>query len=128
MHQGEQPWLGMHYDGKFYKWLAMPFGLSTAPREWQRLMRPLVIAMRDKGFLCWVYLDDFLILAPTRELAAEGAAQLVSLLEDLGLTVNFRKSQLTPVQKNCVPGVPNQPTRRYDTDTGREATGGVHRH
>ena len=29
---------------------------------------------------------------------AEGAAQLVSLLEHLGLTVNFRKSQLTPVQ------------------------------
>jgi hypothetical protein len=98
MYQEEQTWMGMRYDGKFYKWLAMPFGLSTAPREWQRLMRPVVVAMRDKGFLCWVYLDDFLILAPTRELAAEGAAQLVNLLEDLGLTVNFRKSQLTPVQ------------------------------
>ena len=99
MYQGEQPWLGMHYDGKFYKWLAMPFGLSTAPREWQRLMRPVVVAMRDKGFLCWVYLDDFLVLAPTKELAAAGAAQLVDLLQDLGLTVNFCKSQLTPVQQ-----------------------------
>ena len=31
--------------------------------------------------------------------AAEGAAQLVGLLQDLGLTVNFCKSQLTPVQQ-----------------------------
>ena len=67
----------MHYNGKFHKWLATPFGLSTAAREWQRLMRPVVVAMRAKGFLCWVYLDDFLVLAPTKELAAEGAAQLV---------------------------------------------------
>ena len=55
--------------------------------------------MRVKGLLCSVYLDESLVLASTKELAAEGAAQLVDLLNDLGLTVNFYKSQLTPVQQ-----------------------------
>ena len=52
MHKEEQPWMGMHYDGTTYRWLAMPFGLSTAPREWQRLMRPVALALGARGFPC----------------------------------------------------------------------------
>ena len=55
--------------------------------------------MRAEGCLCWVYLDDFLILAPMRIRAKTATAKLVSLLRDLGLTVNFTKSQLEPTQK-----------------------------
>ena len=49
----------------------LPFGLNIAPREWQRLMLPVVNHLREKGVLLWVYLDDFLIIAPTRELTAK---------------------------------------------------------
>ena len=99
MHSEAQPWLGMCYKNQCYRWVAMPFGLATAPREWQRLMRPVVQRMRSEGYLCWVYLDDFLILAPTRIRAAAGTAKLISLLRELGLTVNIAKSNVEPAQR-----------------------------
>ena len=98
-HSDAQAWLGMRYKNACYRWVAMPFGLATAPREWQRSMRPVVQRMRADGYLCWVYLDDFIILAPIRIRAKTATAKLVSLLRDLGLTVNFTKSQLEPTQK-----------------------------
>ena len=99
MYREEQSWMGMCYDGATYWWLAMPFGLSNAPREWQRLIHPVVLALRAQGFLCCAYLGDFLALRPTPELAAAGAAQLVELLQELALKINCGRSQLTPVQR-----------------------------
>ena len=55
--------MGMEYNGRHYLWEAMPFGLATAPREWQRLMRPIIKLMWSRGYLIWVYLDDFLLIA-----------------------------------------------------------------
>ena len=38
---------------------------------WSWLMLPIGNHLRKKGVLLWVFLDDFLIIAPTRELTAK---------------------------------------------------------
>ncbi|KAL9980102.1 hypothetical protein ACROYT_G008645 [Oculina patagonica] len=45
-----------------------------------------------------IYLDDFLLLAATKEEAVKNTHLLVTLLQSLGFIVNFKKSSLTPSQ------------------------------
>ena len=94
----DKPWLVFQHQGKFYQHQALPFGLAVAPREWQRLMQPILLEMRRRGCLIWVYLDDFLILGASQEQVNEFTQQLVTLLASLGLQINVPKSQLVPTQ------------------------------
>ena len=64
-------WLCFRHRGRVFRWNCLPSGHIIAPREWQRLMLPVVNHLREKAVLLWVYLDDFLIFAPTRELTAK---------------------------------------------------------
>ena len=43
----------------------MPFGLSTAPATFQRMMNTIFFEMLDKGVL--IYLDDILVYSKTIE-------------------------------------------------------------
>ena len=42
IHPRDRPYLGVYVDGEFYRWCVLPFGLNVAPREWQRLMQPIL--------------------------------------------------------------------------------------
>lgn len=42
-----------------YQFTVMPFGLSTAPATFQRMMNHVFFDLLDEGVLC--YLDDLLI-------------------------------------------------------------------
>lgn len=100
IHPRDKPWLVFQYEGHFYQHQALPFGLSVAPREWQRLMDPIVQHVRKiTGCLCWVYLDDFLLLAETKDAVQAGTDYLVQLLSILGLEVNWEKSVLQAEQR-----------------------------
>ena len=88
----------MEYNSRHYLWEAMPFGLATAPREWQRLMCPIKKRLRSQGYLVWVYLDDFLLIAETKSRAVAGCKAVLALLVGLGFTINYRKSLVIPAQ------------------------------
>merc|ERR1712236_3606 len=45
----------------------MPFGLTTAPWAFTRILKPLLKILRSQGIIVSAYLDDFLILAHSRE-------------------------------------------------------------
>lgn len=38
---------------------ALPFGLSSAPYIFTKLLKPLATVLREKGFLSVIYLDEF---------------------------------------------------------------------
>jgi Reverse transcriptase (RNA-dependent DNA polymerase) len=48
-----------------FQFTVMPFGLSTAPATFQRMMNTIFFEMLDKGVL--IYLDDILIYSKTIE-------------------------------------------------------------
>ena len=98
VHPDTRKYLGMEYQGKFYRWEALPFGLNVAPREWQRAMNAVVAHLRVQGILVWVYIDDFIVLGATREIVGHHTRKLLALLRRLGLSVNIKKSVLDPTQ------------------------------
>jgi len=86
------------YKGVTYQFKVLPFGLSSAPRTFTKLTRVVILHCRCLGLRLILYLDDGLLLARPRELAARHRDVLVGLLLDLGWVINWEKSDLLPSQ------------------------------
>ena len=86
------------YDGTLYEFTALPFGLSTAPRVFTRLVGVIGAALRRKGILLFMYLDDWLILGRSFDTTVRAIQETLDLAVGLGFIVNVAKSHLTPSQ------------------------------
>ena len=67
-------------------------------------MQPILNAVRERGALVWVYLDDWLIIGNTYRECLEHTRFLVQLLHRLGILVNVPKSCLEPSQEIIMHG------------------------
>ena len=76
----------------------MPFGLSVAPWAFSRITKPIKSHLHLLLYRFHTYLDDFLLLAPTRESLVIQTSYILSLLHLLGLKVHLTKSHLAPSQ------------------------------
>ena len=84
------------FEGKLYQFKVLVFGLSTAPRIFAKVMKPVVAFIRAKGILIIIYLDDILLAAPTFEECNRNTLFVIQLLESLGFRINREKSELIP--------------------------------
>ena len=98
MHQAVRKYLRFVVNKKVYQFTCLPFGLATSPREFTKLLRPVVSLLRQQVLKLHVYLDDWLIRADTPEEAQLHAQTTIKVLQFLGWTSNFEKSDLTPSQ------------------------------
>ena len=85
-------------DKKVYQFTCLLFGLATSPREFTKLLRPVVSLLRQQGVKLHVYLDDWLIRADTPEQVQLHAQTTIRVLQFLGCIINCKKSDLTPSQ------------------------------
>lgn len=67
-----------------YQFTALPFGLSTAPYIFTKVIRPVITHLRKKGFQSVVYLDDFLLLDSSIDECRANVTTSVNLLLSLG--------------------------------------------
>lgn len=91
---------GFQWNGQYYVWNVLPFGLSTAPLVFTKILRPVVQHLRQLGpARVNIYLDDFLFLISASEDAMLWRDKMLQALKDFGLHVNFEKSCLTPTKE-----------------------------
>ena len=57
--------VGFKWDGQYYVYKCLPFGLSTPPWVFSKVIRKLVMYWRREGIKLLPYLDDFLFMANT---------------------------------------------------------------
>lgn len=89
-------YLRFKYKNKHYQFNALPFGLSSAPYVFTKIMKPVVNILRKRGIKLVVYIDDFLIIADSKEKCQKQADEVISLLTFLGFILNREKSDLIP--------------------------------
>ena len=82
-----------------FQFTCLPFSLSSAPRVFTKVLRPIIAFLRRKGVRCVIYIDDILLMHQDKDKLAEITASAVRLLESLGFLVNYIKSVLTPIQR-----------------------------
>lgn len=79
-----------------YEFTALPFGLSTAPYIFTKILRPVVTYLRERGHQSIVYLDDFLFLGSSTNECQANIIASTNLLQSLGFVINYSKSRLNP--------------------------------
>lgn len=98
IREDHQKYLGFIWEEQVYMFLTMPFGLSSAPRVFTKMMKPIVAACRSNGMRLIIYMDDLLLMAETEELCKSQLHWMLDLMNRLGLMVNWEKSELAPTR------------------------------
>ena len=83
---------------KFYEFKVLPFGLTSAPYVFTKVMHQLVKFWRGSGLLALMYLDDGIGGNLSRENAKRISVQVRKDLVSAGFTCNDEKSNWEPVQ------------------------------
>ena len=99
MYPSDRQFLRFCIQGKHYQFKAMPFGLATAPGVFTKLMAAVGGFLRTKQIHIFMYLDDWLIQNNNKALVMSHLQQSLTVLIDVGLVVNVKKSQLVPSQR-----------------------------
>ena len=58
-------YLGFQWEGDYFCFTVLPFGLSSAPFIFTKCLRPMVKLWRENGLKIVLYLDDGLLMAPS---------------------------------------------------------------
>ena len=81
-----------------FEFVSLPFGLSSAPWAFTKLLRVVIAHLRKLGLRLVIYLDDILVVASSQLAARLAVNQVRSLLESLGFVFSVEKSVEDPVQ------------------------------
>ena len=94
-----QKYLKFRWEGQLWMFKTLPFGLSSAPFIFTKVMKPVVATLRRLGIRVILYLDDMLLMAGSRLATRTHLATALELLSSLGFIVNLEKSILSPTQE-----------------------------
>ena len=75
-----------------WKWKVLPFGLTSAPATFQRLMEQVVQGLHWKTLL--LYLDDIIVIAPNFDTHMERLGEVLGRLGQAGLKLKPTKCEL----------------------------------
>ena len=98
IHYRSRKFLRFTLRGRVYQFKALPFGLPTSPFVFTRLMEVIATFLRRRAITLHPYLDDWLARNQNRRRLLEHRQFILSLINSLGLIINYEKSDLVPAQ------------------------------
>ena len=99
IHRSSRKYLQFRFKGQNFQFRTATFGLAVVPWLASSLSRPILAWARSLGIRVSAYLDDWLIMASSRELAIHHTHLVTQKLEELGWLINWKKSNLQPSQQ-----------------------------
>lgn len=82
-----------------YQFTALVMGLSSAPRVFTKILKPVFSHLRSMGHISTVFIDDSCLQGRNYDECLENINTTVQVIDSLGLTVNPNKSVLIPCQQ-----------------------------
>ena len=99
VNQDHRRYLRFCYQGTLHEFCCLPFGLSSAPRAFTKLLKPVATLLRFMEFGSPViYLDDILLLHQDQEELGKIFDKVLDLLQNLGFTIKREKCSSAPTQ------------------------------
>ncbi|XP_040178560.1 LOW QUALITY PROTEIN: uncharacterized protein LOC120912608 [Rana temporaria] len=99
MHRESQHLLRFRWWERTWQFTCLPFGLSSAPWCFTKILKPVVASLRSRGVRLIIYLDDILIIAYSKSQAYRHTTWTIDLLQGLGFLINHEKLVLVPAQE-----------------------------
>ena len=84
IHPISQKYLRFQFENQIYQFVALPFGLATAPLEFTRVVKEVKIVAMNRNLRIHQYLDDWLLRSSSESQCQIDSKELVSLVESLG--------------------------------------------
>lgn len=91
-------YLRFYWQGFLYQYTCMPNGLSSAPRVFTKLLKPVYSTLRQKGHLNVGYIDDSYLQGRDTKECLLNISDTQSLFTSLGFVINMEKSAVIPAQ------------------------------
>lgn len=98
IHPRFRQWLRFTWANRVFQFRALPFGLSLSPWVFTRVTREVAIILRRRGIRVRMYLDDWLVLAPSYASCLAHTHDVRQTAESMGFALNLAKSDLRPSQ------------------------------
>ena len=98
IHKSSRRFLRMEFQGIVYQFKALPFGISTAPWVFTKVVSVVKSMFHLDKMSLFQYLDDWLGDAPDQKSARLRSDLLVQICSKLGFLINWEKSDLNPTQ------------------------------
>lgn len=96
IHKNYRKFLRFRVNSQVYEFTCLPFGLSSSPLVFTKIMKPVMNSLRLRGFLSVIYLDDILCLGETKSDCWINIQTTFNFLRGLGFIINEKKSKLNP--------------------------------
>ncbi|XP_069129272.1 uncharacterized protein [Argopecten irradians] len=109
-------------NGKVFQFRAMPFGLTTAPLVFTKLLQVVVGFLHSRGIDVHIYFDDSLMLHLVRESLVQNTRLVLKLLLKVGFIPSKEKSEVSPSRDfvflgnrfNTVQGIALPPLEKFE--------------
>ena len=96
IHPVHYKYLRFEWHSTLFEFICLPFGLSSAPRVFTKVLKPFVGSIRKTRHLSRSWYGH---ISSSRKLSSQEAAIVVKILESLGFIINKEKSVPIPSQK-----------------------------
>ena len=96
VHRESRPYPRFCFEGHVYQFKALCFGLSTAPQVFTRVSDLVSERTHQRGVRRLHYLDACLVITESWDLLLRHQDLLLHLCADLGIVVNWKRSDFVP--------------------------------
>jgi len=104
IHENHKDFLGIEWQGQFYRWRVAFLGLRPLVRDFTSLLKPVMAHLATLGITAYVYIDDFLIVSTSKSQALQDLRVVLDVLRRAGFVENSSKRQ-APAQRQTFLGL-----------------------
>jgi len=98
IHPNDRKYLRFIWNGTLFQFTCLPNGLSSAPRWFTKLLKPIFSQLRSSGFVSVYYLDDTWLMGRSIEECNLNVSNTLEMLQKAGFLVNEEKSRMSASQ------------------------------
>ena len=104
IHLSHYNYLRFAIGNQCFQYKLLPFGLTTSPRVFTKVLAPVMGFLRIKGIQVYPYLDNILVVAGSSHQLSQDLDTAVQVLIEAGYVINLKKSCLDPSQDSVFLG------------------------
>ncbi|KXJ09019.1 Transposon Tf2-6 polyprotein [Exaiptasia diaphana] len=99
IHKDHQKFLKFEFKGCLYKYTCLPNGLSSAPRVFTKMLKPVFSTLHNQGYVSVGYIDDSYLQGDSISECRQNILCTARIFTELGFYIHPHKSVFIPSQK-----------------------------
>ncbi len=99
IHPKSAEYLKFEWQGQMYKFVCCPNGISSGPRKFTKLLKPIFATLRKMNYIFVGYIDDSWNMDDEYDRCLEGIHAGNELFQKVGFLVSKKKSVMIPTHR-----------------------------